>query len=325
MPLLSERHISRCYYSKDTTVDSMQLHGFCDASEDSYACVVYTRVQDGGGKIHILLVVSKTKVAPIKRLTLPRLKLCGAQLLAKLLQHTKQALNIPTQSVYAWTDSTIVLSWLIGNPCRFKTFVCNRVSNIVQLIPPDRWRLTLTVLTIQLTVLLVACVLWNWSNTNCGGTLPKLHSTHWPTWSPTMSSELPGEEERDVCLHTMINSSTPIISLEQSSSFLHLKRVMAWILRFINNCRHKKQDRSECIDLSTTELIEAETYWFLLTQQQTFPEEFDALKHGDSLPNSSHLFSLHPFDDPYSVLVVGDGIQRCTQSFTRPYYQQSIH
>ena len=77
----------------------MQLHGFCDASEDAYAGVVYTRVQDGGGNIHISLVVSKTKVAPIKRLTIPRLELCGAQLLAKLLHHTKQALNIPTQSV----------------------------------------------------------------------------------------------------------------------------------------------------------------------------------------------------------------------------------
>ena len=139
LPLLSERHISHCYYSKDATVDSMQLHGFCDVSEDAYTGVIYTRVQDGSGNIHISLVVSKTKVAPIKRLTIPRLELCGAQLLAKLLHHTTQVLNIPTQSVYAWTDSTIVLSWLIGNPHRFKTFVGNRVSNIVQLIPPDCW------------------------------------------------------------------------------------------------------------------------------------------------------------------------------------------
>ena len=134
--LYSRRDTSRCYYSKDATVNSMQLHGFYDAS--AYAGVVYTRVQDRSGNIHISLVVSKTKVFPIKHLTVPRLELCGAQLLAKLLHHTKTVLNIPTQRVYAWTDSIIVLNWLIGNPRRFNTFVGNRASNVVQLIPPDR-------------------------------------------------------------------------------------------------------------------------------------------------------------------------------------------
>ena len=120
-------------------IDSIELHGFCDASEDAYAGVVYFRVQDMCGNVYISLVTSETKVAPIKRLTIPRLELCGAQLLAQLLHHAKQALSIPTESVFAWTDSTIVLSWLIGNPRQFKTFVGNRVSHIMQFIPADHW------------------------------------------------------------------------------------------------------------------------------------------------------------------------------------------
>ena len=150
--LLSGRHISRCYYPKHADIDSVELHGFCDASEDAYAGVVYFRVLDRYGNVYVSLVISKTKVAPIKRLTIPRLELCGAKLLAQLLHHTQQALNIPTESVFAWTDSTIVLSWLVGNPRRFKTFVGNRVSHIICNLFHQIDGTTSVVSTIQLTV-----------------------------------------------------------------------------------------------------------------------------------------------------------------------------
>ena len=73
-------------------------------------------------------------------LTVPHLELCGAYLLAHLLHHVKQVFDLFfTQVYYAWTDSTIILSWLIGNPRCFNTYVANRVSHIVELIAPDRW------------------------------------------------------------------------------------------------------------------------------------------------------------------------------------------
>ena len=60
-------------------------------------------------------------------------------MLAQLIQHTKEVFQLPLSEVFAWTDSTIVLAWLTGNPRRFKTYVGNRVSVIVDQIPPDRW------------------------------------------------------------------------------------------------------------------------------------------------------------------------------------------
>ena len=134
---LSARHLPHCYFPKGAHIIAVELHGF--VSELAYAGVVYLCMIDSYGSIHLSLVTSKTKVAPIKRLTVPHLELCGADLLAQLLCHVKRVFNLPLNCVYAWTDSTIVLSWLVGNPRRFNTYVGNRVSRIMELIAPDRW------------------------------------------------------------------------------------------------------------------------------------------------------------------------------------------
>ena len=109
LPSLSVKGIPCCYTPKGSNIVSTQLHGFCDASEDAYGGVVYLRLTDSKGEVHTSLVMSKTKVSPIKRLTIPRLELCGAEVLARLLYKVKEILHIPLSEVFAWTDSTIVL------------------------------------------------------------------------------------------------------------------------------------------------------------------------------------------------------------------------
>ena len=99
--------------------------------------ILCLRFTDTKGGVHTSLVMAKTRVAPLKRLSIPRLELCSAQLLARLLQHAKTIFEV---QVFAWTDSTIVLSWLSGNLKRFKTYIGNRVSSIIGSIPPSRWR-----------------------------------------------------------------------------------------------------------------------------------------------------------------------------------------
>ena len=92
------------------------LHWFSDASEEAYAGVVYLRMLDEIGNVHVSLVMSKTKVSPIKRQTIPHLELCGALLLARLVYHIKHVFDMSIDNVYAWTDTSVVLSWLIGSP-----------------------------------------------------------------------------------------------------------------------------------------------------------------------------------------------------------------
>ena len=108
--------INHYCFPKDATIRELQLHGFCDASEDAFAGVVYIRMTDSEDKVHTSLVLAKTKVAPIKRLTFPHLELCRAYLLTKILHHVREVLKISSLRVFAWTDNTIVLDWLKGNP-----------------------------------------------------------------------------------------------------------------------------------------------------------------------------------------------------------------
>ena len=138
--LLADKDIERCYFRKDDTTTSIQLHGFTDASEAAYAAVIYLRATYTAYPPTVTLVSVKTKVAPLKRLTIPRLELCGTQLLAKLANAARKALNISTDQTTLWADSTIVLHWLDGSPRRYKAFVGNRISHILELFLAHTWK-----------------------------------------------------------------------------------------------------------------------------------------------------------------------------------------
>lgn len=238
---LANKSLPRCYYPKEAQIVSFQLHGFSDASEDAYAAVVYLCMVDTQNNVYVSLVMSKTKVAPIKRLTIPRLELCGAQLLSQLLNHLKTLFGIPLNSVHAYTDSTIVLNWLTGSPRRFKTFVGNRIAAIVDCIPPDRWE---HVAGIQnpadcasrglFPSELICNDLW-WNGPSW------LKSIHLIRPKPDEGNcvEVLSDEEREICLTSLAHTVEPIICLERYSSYTRLKRITAWCLRFINNCLAK--------------------------------------------------------------------------------------
>lgn len=134
-------HINICQ------ITEVQLIGFADASQRGYATSVFLQTVDSLNNFNVNFLACKTKIAPLKAssndvtLTIPRLELCAALLLARLLSHHLTLLKniITIDKIRAFTDSTIVLAWLTQEQKQFKIFVTNRVDKIQALIPNCVW------------------------------------------------------------------------------------------------------------------------------------------------------------------------------------------
>ncbi|GFT95743.1 integrase catalytic domain-containing protein [Trichonephila clavipes] len=117
-------------------MESVELHAFSDAWEKAYRSSIYLKSISALGEVKVCLVTSKSRVLPLKQISIPRLELCGAVLAVKLMKKVKKALNLHITTVHFWSDSTIVILWIHRESRELKTFVANRVS---QLSSRDQW------------------------------------------------------------------------------------------------------------------------------------------------------------------------------------------
>lgn len=119
----------------------IQLHGFYDASNIGYGTCLYVRSSgENDENATVKLLCAKSRVAPLKTTTMPRLELCGALMLARLQNEVKRALSISPSKMIFWCDSTIVLHWIQTESHLLNNFVSNRVTEIQKLTKPDDWR-----------------------------------------------------------------------------------------------------------------------------------------------------------------------------------------
>ena len=127
-----------------------------------------------------------------------------------------------------------------------------------------------------------------------------MDSDNWPHQNITV--ETIEEEEKEICLVIPVQVQAPVIPLNHYSSFTHLQRITAWILRFVNNCR-----RSNIIlpIVTVEELITADKYWIHVIQENHFSSDIAELKVNCSLSNNSSLLSFCPFIDSDGLLCVG--------------------
>ncbi|GFT29153.1 integrase_H2C2 domain-containing protein [Trichonephila clavipes] len=216
-----------------------KLHGFSDSSEKAYGAALYLRCINTSGEISVRLLCSKSKVAPLKSITIPRLELCGAVLLSKLLKRTLDAFKVNISQIYLWTDSSIVLAWIKKPLAQLKTIVRNRVSIIQELTESDFWKHVNSennpadILSRGISPDKIQhCELW-WFGP------PFLHQ--YKELEPYDITAVEGDdlflqelkETSDFPLCALLKNFEPLDIISNCSSFTKLQRVIAWCKRFI--------------------------------------------------------------------------------------------
>ena len=136
---ISEFKIDRCYFRVRGSVLKIQLHLFCDASESAYGTIAYLRYSFKTGEHKCTFVMAKSKLAPIKTLTLPRLELSAALTAARLSKLVLHELDLPIERTFFWSDSVLTLQYISNTSNRYKVFVANKVSEIHELTESEQW------------------------------------------------------------------------------------------------------------------------------------------------------------------------------------------
>lgn len=300
--------IDRWLGTSKTNMDNIQIHGFCDASTLAYAAAVYCRVKNQDGTVKTTLVAARTRVAPLKTISLPRLELCGALLLSKLLKQVSEAMRISISNIFAWTDSSIVIAWIFGEPKRWKPFVANRVVEIISTVNKDKWHHVQShdnPADIASRGMLVSdlkkSTLW-WKGPQW--LLDKDLDVRKPDLILT-DLEKKKQEIKTFALANLEKDQFLTQKFKEFDSLMELLRAIAYCKKFL-----KLKKSNEEIAITTNDIEEALNICIKKVQSEEFAEEVESLKRDNHVKNYSKLKSLDPYLDEKEILRVGGRLRQ---------------
>lgn len=307
---INQLQISRCV-KFESNPHFIQFHGFCDASQQAYGACVYIRTDLGNDVYRSELLCSRSRVAPIKALSLPRLELSAALLLARLIDKVRESLSLTHAQIFLWSDSTITLNWIASSSRRWSVFVANRVGEVQRLTDIKDWRHVSSsnnpadILSRGLNPIeLASSSLW-WH----GPDFLQSNSESWPNSSFIHMDDML-EQKKAVVTVTTIDQCVVSTLLLRRSSLRKICRILAYCLRFSKARRTTMET-----DVSPTEASYALNIICKTIQKRVFPEEYKALSEGDTIGTTSRLLSLSPFMDNIGLLRVGGRLKNSDLHF----------
>ncbi|XP_062541389.1 uncharacterized protein LOC134209417 [Armigeres subalbatus] len=312
---LSSYAVDRYVFLPNSTYE---LHTFADASEQAYGACTFARSISSKGQIRVHLIAANSRVAPLKRLSIPRLELSAAVLAARLHAKILEALDMAISASYFWSDSSVTLEWLRSSPHVWKTFIANRVSEIQTTTHGSQWNHVAgthnpaDLITRGMKVdEFLSSDLWQH-----GPFWLSLHRENWPT---TTNANNHSDEvlERRVMVAAVQNRPTVNDIFLRTTSYQRLLRITAYCLRFINACRQRESsDRPEgSTVLTVEELSMSRKKLVKLAQTDSFGEEIRELGRGKTVSKRSNLRLLSPFLDSDGIIRVGGRLNLSEQPY----------
>ena len=332
LPKLEQFFIPRSFKLPDEfgEIKRYELHHFSDASITGYGAVSYLRQIYATGKVHCSLVMAKSRLAPLKAMTIPRMELSAAVLATRLDGMITQEIDLPLAKSTFWTDSTCVIRYIENQDKRFQVFVANRVSAILNQSDPSQWRYVDTAQNPADEAsrgMTVKEFLSNerWSK---GPAFLQQPQDTWPQRPASIGVVPPDDPEVKKESVAYANETTEDDAVNQMfekfSSWTRLRRVIAWILRYKDNLLNQAKKRkfkeetkysSDIEPLTVHEVQRAENMILKNVQKQSFEKELSTLEQNakvkeqidakQPVAKTSNLFKLDPILKNELLLVVG--------------------
>ncbi|PFX24881.1 hypothetical protein AWC38_SpisGene10528 [Stylophora pistillata] len=302
--------IPRCYKPENFgRVVNVQLHHFSDASVKGYGQCSYLRLVDENQRIHCAFVMGKSRVAPLKPVTIPRLELTTAVCSVRISEQLRRELEYHIDQEYFWTDSKVVLGYIRNESRRFHVFVSNRVQDIQDNTSVDQWRYIESKQNPA-------------DEASRGMKAQEILDSRWITGPPFI-----WEKE------TQWPTSNEDHNLHDSDPEVKAKRAVALCRRYVGFLKehvHKKHGNNEELqEVKVEDLESAERAIIRAVQLKAFKEEIATLRNmkqentdkesrvftrqrKTSMKTGSSLYKLDPFVDVNRILRVGGRLRRAT-------------
>ncbi|XP_043069570.2 uncharacterized protein [Drosophila bipectinata] len=290
--------VPRCFSPPTSEPCQIGLHTFVDASEQAYSAVCYLRVATDD-RVGVSLVMAKSKVAPLKPLSIPYMELQAAVMGARLAQNVMSTRNQRIDNATYWSDSKTVLQWLTMDPRNFHQFVMHRVAEILETTLVEQWRW----IPLKLNVADGATKVTGQTQKETWITGPeflKTDASHWPISKKQESIN----DTSEIRKHVMTTHSKSVImfNAHDFSNWRRLYRAGALVLLFIDRLRAKCAGRDMPATTTMAHVGKAKMLLYKQSQSIAFAAELKMLSAGTALLKGSRLAGLNAYLDNDGVL-----------------------